>query len=33
MARDYDPREWAGHLPDGVDPLIIPYNQSCVYAV
>ena len=30
VSRDYDPHEWAGHLPDGVAPLIIPYNQSCV---
>ena len=26
-------REWAGHLPGGVDPLIIPYNQSRVYTL
>ena len=31
-ARDYDPLEWASHLPaDGPEPLIIPYNQSVVY--
>ena len=33
VARDYDPHEWAGHLPGGVDPLIIPYNQSRVYTL
>jgi L-ascorbate metabolism protein UlaG (beta-lactamase superfamily) len=31
VSRDYDPAEWATHLPDGVEPLIIPYNQSVVY--
>ncbi len=29
--RDYDPHEWAAHLPDGVEALVIPYNQSAVY--
>ena len=33
VSRDYDPHEWAGHLPDGIDPLIIPYNQSCVLSL
>ena len=33
VARDYDPDEWAGHLPGEVDPLIIPYNQSCLYTL
>ena len=32
-SRDYDPQAWAAELPDGVEPLIIPYNQSVVYAV
>ncbi len=33
VARDYDPVEWASHLPeDGPEPLIIPYNQSIVYS-
>ena len=33
VARDYDPREWASHLPDGgPEPLIIPYNQSTLYS-
>lgn len=31
VSRDYDPAEWASHLPDGVSPLIIPYNQSVQY--
>ena len=31
VTRDYDPRQWARHLPVGVAPLIIPYNQSVVY--
>lgn len=32
LSRDYDPHEWAAHLPvDGPTPLIIPYNQSTVY--
>lgn len=31
VSRDYDPRQWARHLPIGVSPLIIPYNQSVVY--
>ncbi len=31
--RNYDPREWASHLPaDGPEPLIIGYNQSVVYS-
>lgn len=32
VSRNYDPQEWASHL-EGVEPLIIPYNQSVVYAV
>jgi len=31
VTRDYDPNAWARHLPDGIDPLLIPYNQSVVY--
>jgi L-ascorbate metabolism protein UlaG (beta-lactamase superfamily) len=31
VSRDYDPGQWARHLPIGVSPLIIPYNQSVVY--
>ena len=31
VSRDYDPRAWAKHLPEGVEPLLIPYNQSTVY--
>lgn len=31
VSRDYDPREWADHLQD-TELLIIPYNQSVVYA-
>lgn len=31
VARNYDPQEWAAALA-GVEPLIIPYNQSAVYA-
>lgn len=31
VKRDYDPRAWAKHLPSGVSPLLIPYNQSVVY--
>jgi len=32
VRRDYDPSEWAAHLPaDGPTPLIIPYNQSTEY--
>ena len=30
VERNYDPVEWAGGLK-GVEPLIIPYNQSVVY--
>lgn len=31
--RNYDPAEWASHLPkDGPKPLIIGYNQSAVYS-
>ncbi len=30
VRRNYDPAEWAAHLT-GVEPLIIPYNQSLVY--
>jgi L-ascorbate metabolism protein UlaG (beta-lactamase superfamily) len=31
-SRNYDPKEWASHLPaGGPQPLIIPYNQSVVY--
>ena len=34
VTRDYDPREWASHLPAaGPEPLIIPYNQSVVYKI
>ena len=34
VKRDYDPQEWASHLPDpGPKPLIIPYNQSVIYKV
>lgn len=32
VSRDYDPQEWAARLPDGVEPLIIPYNQSVIYS-
>ena len=31
VTRDYDPQEWAAGL-EGVEPLIIPYNQSIVYS-
>jgi L-ascorbate metabolism protein UlaG (beta-lactamase superfamily) len=32
VSRNYDPNEWASHLPaGGTKPLIIPYNQSVVY--
>lgn len=31
VRRDYDPQAWAAHLK-GVEPLLIPYNQSVVYA-
>ena len=31
VTRDYDPQEWAAEL-EGVEPLIIPYNQSIVYS-
>ena len=31
VQRDYDPQQWAQHLPQGVNPLIIPYNQAVVY--
>ena len=31
VSRDYDPQQWAKHLPLGVTPLIIPSNQSVVY--
>ena len=31
VKRDYDPKAWAKHLPSGVSPLLIPYNQSVVY--
>ncbi len=31
VSRNYDPHEWASHL-EGVEPLVIPYNQSAVYA-
>lgn len=34
VTRNYDPEEWAEHLPEsGPEPLIIPYNQSVVYTV
>ena len=32
VTRDYDPREWASHLSDDTEPLIIAYNQSVIYA-
>lgn len=33
VQRAYDPQEWAAHLPaGGPKPLIIPYNQSVIYA-
>ena len=33
VTRNYDPDEWASHLPSaGPAPLIIGYNQSAVYA-
>lgn len=33
VRRNYDPNDWAAHLPtDGPQPLLIPYNQSTVYA-
>lgn len=33
VRRNYDPNEWAAHLPaGGPRPLLIPYNQSTVYA-
>ncbi len=32
VRRHYDPQEWATHFT-GVEPLIIPYNQSVVYSV
>lgn len=32
VSRNYDPQEWATHLPPGGPrPLIIPYNQAIVY--
>ena len=31
VKRDYDPREWASHLSDTTEPLIVAYNQSVVY--
>ncbi len=31
VSRDYDPQEWAAGL-HGIEPLIIPYNQSVVYS-
>lgn len=31
VTRDYDPKAWAKHLPVGVSPLLIPYNQATVY--
>ena len=31
VTRNYDPQEWAATLT-GVEPLIIPYNQSAVYS-
>lgn len=31
VSRDYDPQEWAAGL-QGVEPLIIPYNQSVCYS-
>lgn len=32
VARNYDPQEWAAALV-GVEPLVIPYNQSAVYSL
>ena len=33
VTRNYDPKEWASHLPDGgPEPLIIGYNQSAIFA-
>lgn len=33
VRRDYDPHEWARHLPpDGPKALIVPYNQSVIYS-
>ena len=32
VSRDYDPTEWAASLPTSVDALIIPYNQSVLFA-
>lgn len=32
VRRTYDPWEWAKHL-QGVEPLIIPYNQAIVYSL
>jgi L-ascorbate metabolism protein UlaG (beta-lactamase superfamily) len=32
VKRNYDPQEWASHLPaDGPQPLIIPYNEAVIY--
>jgi len=31
VSRNYDPHDWATHLPKGVEALIVPYNQSVVY--
>ncbi|MBX2999479.1 MAG: MBL fold metallo-hydrolase [Caldilineaceae bacterium] len=32
VKRNYDPQEWASHLPaDGPQPLIIPYNEVVIY--
>ena len=30
VTRDYDPKEWAQEL-EGVEPILIPYNQSIIY--
>ena len=30
VSRDYDPKEWAQEL-EGVEPILIPYNQSITY--
>lgn len=33
VERDYDPQEWARHLPaDGPKPLIIGYDESVIYS-
>ena len=33
VERNYDPQEWARHLPaDGPKPLIIGYNETVIYS-